>query len=55
VADEVRGSERWGAIKVTKKQLRVDAVEPEAENERSDADEQMTEAFRAFADDASSS
>jgi hypothetical protein len=26
-----RGSERWGAIKVTKKQLRVDGLEPGSE------------------------
>ena len=70
-----RGSERWGAIQVTKKQLRVDGVEPgteadlrhllesavlqantefdrddesETDDERSDADQQMTDAFRAF-------
>ena len=77
-----RGSERWGAIKVTKKQLRVDGLqpgseadlrhllesavlqanatlepdeddEPDSDDERSEADEQMTDAFRAFADDAS--
>ena len=28
-----RGSERWGAIKVTKKQLRVDGVEPGTEGD----------------------
>jgi hypothetical protein len=71
-----RGSERWGAIKVTRKQIRADAVEPgteadlrhllesavlqansefddddEPDDERSDADRQMTDVFRAFGDD----
>jgi hypothetical protein len=73
-----RGNERWGAITVTRKQVRVDAVEAgteadlrhllesavlqansefddgdEPDDERSEADQQMTDAFRAFGDDAS--
>jgi hypothetical protein len=76
VLDRLQRGERWGEIKVTKKQLRVDAVEPgteaelrhllesavlqansefdddaELEDERSDTDQQMTDAFRAFGDD----
>jgi hypothetical protein len=71
-----RGNERWGAIKVTRKQLRVDGLEPgseaelrhllesavlqansefdegdEPDDERSEDDQRMTDAFRAFAED----
>jgi hypothetical protein len=76
VLDRLQRGERWGEIKVTKKQVRVDAVEPgteadlrhllesavlqansefddgdEPDDERSEADQQMTDAFRAFGDD----
>jgi hypothetical protein len=75
VLDRLQRGERWGDIKVTKKQVRVDGVQPgseadlrhllesavlqantefgdddEPDDERSDADQQMTEAFRSFAE-----
>jgi hypothetical protein len=72
-----RGGHHWGEIEIAKKKLRVDAVEPGAEEdlrhflesavlqantdvppkerkqsggERSDADRQMTDVFRSFAE-----